>query len=87
MTLIIPHGAAGLWLKRREELGFPLGLPSDLQPPRAAHLHGSLSTEPADVVVEIGCEELPPSDAVSAVAQLRCTFAYRRLAQECILDV
>ena len=45
------HAAAGLWLKRREELGFPLGLPSNLQPPRAAHLHGSLSTEPADVVV------------------------------------
>lgn len=80
------HAAAGLWLKRREELGFPLGLPSNLQPPRAAHLHGSLSTEPADVVVEIGCEELPPSDAVSAVAQLRYTPACGRLAQAKLPD-
>ena len=50
------HAPAGLWLKRREELGFPLGLPSDLEPPRPAHLQGSLGTEPADVVVEVGCE-------------------------------
>ena len=78
--LISLHAAAGLWLKRREELGYPLGLPSDLDPPRAAHLPGSLSAEFADVVVEIGCEELPPSDAVSAVAQLRYTPARRRLA-------
>ena len=84
--LIILHGAAGLWLKRREELGFPLGLPSDLQPPQAAHLHGSLSTGSADVVVEIGCEELPPSDAVSAVAQLRYTPACCRLAQAQVPD-
>lgn len=79
--LTIMHAAAGLWLKRREELSFPLGLPSDLEPPRAAHLPGSLSAEPADVVVEIGCEELPPSDAVSAVAQLRYTPACHRPAQ------
>jgi len=63
--------AAGLWLKRREELKYPLGAASDLQPPRPAQPQGTLSSEAADLVVEIGCEELPPADATSAVVQLR----------------
>ena len=64
-------GPAGLWLKRREELKFPLGIASDLQPRTPAQLQGGLSSEPADLVIEVGCEELPPADATSAVTQLR----------------
>ena len=71
IPIILNAAAAGLWLKRREELEFPLGAASDLQPPRPAQLQGTLSSEPADLVVEIGCEELPPADATSAIIQLR----------------
>jgi hypothetical protein len=62
----------GLWLKRREELENPLGRVAPLQPPARAGPSGQLAAGPADLVVEIGCEELPPSEAVSAANQLRC---------------
>ena len=65
------NATAGLWLKRREELEFPLGTASDVQTLGPGQPQGVLSSEPADLVVEIGCEELPPADAISAVAQLR----------------
>ena len=65
---------AELWLERREELGYPLGLaeaPAAPPPPRLNADNGT-DAAPADLVVEIGCEELPPVDAQAAVAQLRC---------------
>lgn len=69
--------AAELWLERREELGFPLGqapplaVPA-LPPPPAAVRSDEAGAAAADLVVEVGCEELPPGDAEAAVAQLRC---------------
>ena len=71
ILMTLNAAAVGLWLKRREELEFPLGAASDLQAPRPAQPQGTLSSEPADLVVEIGCEELPPADATSAIIQLR----------------
>ncbi|EIE22621.1 hypothetical protein COCSUDRAFT_53607 [Coccomyxa subellipsoidea C-169] len=61
---------AGLWMKRREELGHPLGQVEALQPPQQGAPQGELATGPADLVVEIGCEELPPAEATAAAAQL-----------------
>lgn len=58
-------------MKRREELGNPLGVAAPLEPPEQARPAGQLSSSPADLVVEIGCEELPPSEATTAVTQLR----------------
>ena len=65
---------AELWLERREELGFPLGLadaPAVPPPPRLG-VEAAADAAAADLVVEIGCEELPPADARAAEAQLRC---------------
>lgn len=71
IVIVRSDASAGLWLKRREELEFPLGMPTELQPPAPAQPQGTLGSEPADLVVEVGCEELPPNDATSAVTQLR----------------
>lgn len=67
---------AELWLERREELGFPLGQAPPLAapappPPLAAVRSDEAGAAAADLVVEVGCEELPPDDAEAAVAQLR----------------
>lgn len=59
-------------MKKREELGHPLGQVEALEPPAQATPQGPLATGPADLVIEIGCEELPPAEATAAVAQLRC---------------
>ncbi len=63
---------AELWMKKREEVGHPLGQVGALAPPEVAAPQGPLATGPADLVIEIGCEELPPAEATAAVAQLRC---------------
>jgi hypothetical protein len=64
---------AGLYMERREELGYPLGtvaaMPEAPPPPSNA---GSLPGGAADFVLEVGCEELPPSDVTAAMQQLRC---------------
>eukprot|EP00897_Mesotaenium_endlicherianum_P003927 jgi/Mesen1/3562/ME000199S02720 len=63
---------AQLWVKTREELGFPLGMWKEAPPP----VHpGEDSTpltadEKRTFVLEIGSEELPPDDVSSAVRQL-----------------
>ena len=59
-------------MKKREELGHPLGQVGALSPPKQATPQGPLATGPEDLVIEIGCEELPPADAIAAVPQLRC---------------
>lgn len=63
-----------LWVERREEQGFPMGLvevPAD-SPPGAineALLPAKGSTAP--FVLEVGCEEMPPDDVDSALGALR----------------
>ncbi|KAI3427953.1 hypothetical protein D9Q98_006343 [Chlorella vulgaris] len=59
-----------LWLTRREEQGFPLGL---VQPPPepAAKKPAPELDVPATFVLEVGSEELPPDDVVSALEQLK----------------
>ena len=59
-------------MSRREELEHPLGLippPAVPSPQRPAP---PASAEPRTFVLEVGGEELPPDDVVSAVHQLRC---------------
>lgn len=63
---------AELWLERRAELGQPLGVAQShqLQSPGKPQSIGT--DEPADLLIEIGCEELPPADVQAAERQLRC---------------
>ncbi|GAB4813228.1 hypothetical protein N2152v2_000274 [Parachlorella kessleri] len=60
----------GLWLARREEQGYPLGLVPAPATPAPRQPSGGV-TEPSTFVLEIGCEELPPEDVVAAIEQLR----------------
>ena len=70
----LAHDVAGLWVERREELGFPLGVYRD-PPPPVPTADGAPTTGPAPLLVEIGTEELPPADVDSAVEQLRAAVA------------
>ncbi|HEU4349599.1 MAG TPA: glycine--tRNA ligase subunit alpha, partial [Actinoplanes sp.] len=67
---------ARLWIARRDELGHPLGIASP-PPPAVAPGVPAERTEARMLVFEIGTEELPPSEAVPARAQVR-----RLLAEE-----
>lgn len=62
--------AADLWVKRRNELGFPLGTIStpNVQPPPTPTWD---SSKPQTFVLEIGSEELPADDVMLAIDQLR----------------
>ncbi len=63
-------------MERRAELEHPLGIvspPAQLPPP--AIDMSRLPAAPADFVLEIGTEELPPDDVVSACEQLRCAVS------------
>ena len=69
---------AELWLQKRAEIGHPLGV-ADPQPAvDPAGPPGSPSLEPAELLVEIGCEELPPADIQAATQQLR-SFTHQML--------
>ena len=60
-------------MERRAELEHPLGLvppPVQQLPPAINTTH--LPAGPADFALEVGTEELPPDDVVSACEQLRC---------------
>lgn len=59
----------GLWLARREELEHPLGVISPPMPPKPVAV-GTPPTQPAAFVLELGSEELPPEDVMSAVSQM-----------------
>lgn len=71
----LARGCAQLWLDRREELGFPLGVWQMPSPPLGAKPvmdEGYLApgSSPRDFLLEIGSEELPPQDAIAAAKQL-----------------
>lgn len=60
-------------MERREELGYPLGTVAAMpEAPPPVSSTGSLPSGAADFVLEVGCEELPPSDVTAAMQQLRC---------------
>ncbi|DBA71104.1 TPA: hypothetical protein ACH3X2_011520 [Trebouxia sp. C0005] len=66
----------GLWMARREELGHPLGTIAPPAEPEPVTIHPEASTsgrtaDSADFVLEVGSEELPPDDVMTAVHQLR----------------
>ncbi len=65
-------------MARREELGHPLGTIAPPAEPEPVTIHPEASTsgrtaDSADFVLEVGSEELPPDDVMTAVQQLRCT--------------
>jgi len=65
----LARSCAGLWLDRREELGYPLGVVPDYQVPQPLS-GGSPPEGPATFVFEIGTEELPAADVSSAQEQV-----------------
>lgn len=63
-------------MARREELGHPLGVIPPLSDPEPVTIQPEASTsgrthDSADFVLEIGSEELPPDDVMTAAQQLR----------------
>lgn len=65
-------------MARREELGHPLGTIAPPAEPEPVTIHPEASTsgrtaDSADFVLEVGSEELPPDDVMTAVHQLRYT--------------
>jgi glycyl-tRNA synthetase len=69
------HDVAALWVERREELGYPLGVHQYPPAPAALVNPGPFPSGPAPLLFEIGTEELPPADVESAVAQLGAALA------------
>lgn len=60
-------------MERRAELEHPLGqVPPPVGAPPPALDRSMLPSGPEDFVLELGTEELPPQDVVSASQQLRC---------------
>ena len=62
--------SAVLWVERREELGFPLGVwePTKADPPPEATKPPP--AEASDFILEVGTEELPAADVSSGAQQL-----------------
>ncbi len=63
------HAVAQLWVQRREELGYPLGVYRSPPPPEP-HGDGEFPTAAAPALLEIGTEELPADDVAAAIQQL-----------------
>jgi glycyl-tRNA synthetase len=63
-----------LWVARREEQAFPLGICTAPEEASVASESHSPLTHPATFVLEIGCEEMPPEDLDSALEQLRSSI-------------
>ena len=61
---------AEIWTRQREELGHPLGLPSEPSADEIAQPQWSTTGEQT-FLLEIGSEELPPHDVRGCVDQLR----------------
>jgi glycyl-tRNA synthetase len=62
---------AALWLERREEQGYPLGLVPAADTPKPAAPKSPAADGARTFVFEIGSEELPPDDVLLGMAQLR----------------
>ncbi|KAF5952770.1 hypothetical protein HYC85_010714 [Camellia sinensis] len=66
---------AQLWLKTRESLGHPLGVVSHAEGTRSDRktylVAFEVPAEPRMFVLEIGTEELPPTDVINASQQLK----------------
>ncbi len=62
-----------MWLERRAEQEFPLGITQPLPEPERASLgaQASTSSPSSTFVLEVGTEELPPDDVQAAIQQLR----------------
>lgn len=79
----LAHDVAVSWVKRREELGFPLG---EWQLPESpvVEMPAGGPGEPATLLLEIGSEELPPREVDAGIAQLgdavRAALTEARLA-------
>ncbi len=79
----LTRDAAGLWVGKREELGFPLGV---VEPPALAPAPTGLPSidAPATALLEIGLEELPWTDVLgvgeAARESLRAKLAGTRLS-------
>ena len=79
-------------MARREELGHPLGTVSPPPEPEPVTIQPEASTSgrtdnSANFVLEIGSEELPPDDVMTAVQQLRFGHKLLPIAQATPCDV
>ena len=63
------------YLEAREQAGFPLKGRWQIKPPEVEAFEvGEAPQDPTDFVLEVGTEELPPDDLLSALEQLRSQF-------------
>lgn len=68
----LARDVTALWLTRREEQGFPLGVVGAPPAPVLSDPAGiSLLDVPATFVLEVGSEELPPDDVDAAIEQMK----------------
>ena len=65
---------ASLWLEQRAKMEFPLLKPDTRQSIHIGRSKIQSAVEHRLFVLELGCEEMPPQDVVSAVEQLRDNF-------------
>jgi len=72
-------GVARLWLERREELGYPLGISAEPAAAVAAAQRPG-SAGPATLALEVGVEELPAAEVSSGAAALRDLLGERLAA-------
>ncbi|MGO9083076.1 MAG: glycine--tRNA ligase [Streptosporangiaceae bacterium] len=72
-------GVARLWMERREELGYPVGVSPEPPVPVTAALRAARG-EPATLVFEIGVEELPAAEVTAGVAALQNLLGERLAA-------
>jgi glycyl-tRNA synthetase len=67
----LTHQVSLLWMRRREELGHPLGLVPNPEPARLLHAAPAAPTSPATLLLEVGFEELPHADVRRTAEALR----------------
>jgi len=64
-----------LWVTRREEQEFPLGICSTEPDQVEGSIQPHVLQDPSTFVLEIGCEEMPPEDLDSALEQLKTSVS------------
>lgn len=69
----LAHEVAKLWMTRREEQGHPLGIVSSPQAPPLPNVTAQ-PTQSATLLLEVGTEELPPSEVQRACGSLAETL-------------